>query len=166
MNMQIRLLTETDLDAVLDIQRQCYPPAWLEGHATFARKLALSPQSNWIALDDTGALGYFFTHPWAGNGLPALDEARLTLPDEAHAHFLHDLAVHPRARGRGVAARLVAQALAWGVAQGLAEARLVAVLGAERFWHGLGFTAQTERDARLAAYGADAIVMQRALSPP
>ncbi|WP_148715964.1 GNAT family N-acetyltransferase [Chitinolyticbacter meiyuanensis] len=164
--MQIRLLTEPDLDAVLDIQRQCYPPAWLEGRATFARKLALSPHSNWIAVDEHDVLGYFFTHPWAGDGLPALDAAELTLPARASCHFLHDLAVHPRSRGHGVAARLVAHALAWGVAQGLAEARLIAVLGAERFWHGLGFAPQAQRDARLAAYGADAVVMQRALSSP
>ncbi|TJZ67759.1 GNAT family N-acetyltransferase [Chitiniphilus eburneus] len=164
--MQLRLLQESDLDTVLAIQAQCYPHAWLESRAVFARKLALSPRSNWVAEDADGVLGYLFTHPWHGAHLPQLDTRLPALPSNADQHFLHDLAVHPRARGRGVAARLVLHALAWGMAEGLREARLIAVLGAERFWSGFGFAPLEQPQGQLAAYGEQARAMGRVLAPP
>ncbi|UXY13787.1 GNAT family N-acetyltransferase [Chitiniphilus purpureus] len=163
--MQLRVLTESDLDAVLAIQRECYPAAWQESRATFARKLALSPQSNWLAHEGDVALGYLFTHPWHDRTPPALDTGLPALPQGADRHFLHDLAIHPQARGRGIAARLVEHALAWGAAQGLREARLVAVLGAERFWQGLGFAPLRTIGAQPAAYGKAARIMGRPLVP-
>ncbi|GLS03277.1 hypothetical protein GCM10007860_04200 [Chitiniphilus shinanonensis] len=163
--MQLRLLQESDLDAVMAIQAQCYPEAWLESRAVFARKLTVSPESNWVAEDREGVVGYLFTHPWRGARLPELDTALQALPHDADQHFLHDLAVHPRGRGRGVAARLVLHALAWGVARGLREARLIAVLGADRFWHDFGFTPLAVAHDQLAGYGEQARAMGRVLAP-
>ncbi|GGP24324.1 GNAT family N-acetyltransferase [Silvimonas amylolytica] len=122
---------------------------------TFAARLRLSPGSSWVAEAGGQVLGYFFTHPWAGETPPPLGRALQQLPANQDTHFLHDLAVHPQARGRGVAPRLVEAALDWGRQRGLKFTRLVAVAGAAPFWRKWGF----KPVATAPAYGDDAALM-------
>lgn len=154
----MRNATVADLPHLTRIQAACYPDVFLESAATFARKLALSPDSHWLIERDGEALGYFLTHPWAGNTPPALDHAALALPDNADCHFLHDLALHPAARGQGLAPRLIEAALQWGQARGLKRTMLVAVQGSVPFWQRWGFA----RVGDASEYGDDAALMQRA----
>ncbi|MBM3115619.1 GNAT family N-acetyltransferase [Jeongeupia naejangsanensis] len=155
--LQLQTITPDTLDQVLDIQAVCYPAHYHEPRSVFARKLALSPDSHWLAWRDNEALGYFFTHPWRGLTPPPLATELAGLPPDPDCHFLHDLAIHPRARGSGVAQALIEHALAWGRQQQMTKALLVAVQGAAPFWARHGF-----RELGAApGYGDSAILMHR-----
>ncbi|KAF0814089.1 hypothetical protein IGB42_00986 [Andreprevotia sp. IGB-42] len=153
----IRALDHNDLDAVCAIQTACYPAGFHESRAVFARKLAVSPDSHWLAEHRGEPIGYFLTHPWAGDAPPDLDHELAGLPAAPDCHFLHDLALHPVARGKGLAPRLIEAALQWGAQQGYARTMLVAVQGSVPFWQRWGF----KPVAAAAAYGKDAALMQR-----
>jgi predicted N-acetyltransferase YhbS len=58
---------------------------------------------------------------------------------EPDCYFIHDVAVAPGFRGKGVAGRLVALALARAAGCHLATVALVAVPGAEGYWERAGF---------------------------
>ncbi|GHD59146.1 GNAT family N-acetyltransferase [Jeongeupia chitinilytica] len=156
-SLAIRTVTAETLDHVLDIQAACYPPAYLESREVFARKLALSHDSHWLAWHGDSAVGYFFTHPWRGRTPPALGTSLASLPADPDCHFLHDLAVHPQARGSGAAQALVDTALGWGNRRGLTDALLVAVQGAAPYWVRQGFHAI----GPAPAYGEHAVLMHR-----
>ena len=84
------------------------------------------------------------------------------LPTAADTLFIHDLALHPDARGHGLGPRLVQTVLGQGRRRGLRQARLVAVLGAARYWQRFGYQASRDNEAN-AAYGEGAVCMQRSL---
>ncbi|GGP19086.1 GNAT family N-acetyltransferase [Silvimonas iriomotensis] len=151
----VRPATLFDLPAIDLIQRLCYQPVFHEPVETFAARLRLSPGSSWVAEAGGQVLGYFFTHPWTGEAPPPLGKTLEHLPQHQDTHFLHDLAVHPHARGRGVAPRLIEAALHWGKQRGLKFTRLVAVAGAAPFWRKWGF----KPVAAAPAYGDDAALM-------
>jgi ribosomal protein S18 acetylase RimI-like enzyme len=91
--------------------------------------------------------------------------APFMLPDAPDTLYTHDLAVAPRALGRGLA-RLLAQALMTrGRAQGLRHAALVSVQDSRRFWEGLGYRLDATRPPcpALASYPDGALYMTRAL---
>ncbi len=117
----------------------------------------LSPDSHWLAKIDGEPVGYFFTHPWAGNTPPELDQEIAALPPKPDCHFLHDLSLIPSARGRGVAQALIQTALSWGEIQGYGRTLLVAVQGSVPFWQRWGFVSLSAAPA----YGPDAALMQR-----
>lgn len=153
--LHIRPIRHADLPAIDRIQRACYTPDLHEPVEAFAAKLQLSPDSSWLAEHENEVVGYFFTHPWAGDEPPPLGEPLQQLPEMADTHFLHDLAVHPRARGVGVAPRLIETALNWGRRRGLKRSRLVAISGAAPFWQRWGF----HPVAPAPGYGDSAAIM-------
>ncbi len=75
------------------------------------------------------------------------------------------MAIAPAGRGRRLGERLHALACAAARAQGLHHARLVAVQGADAFWHRLGYRPASDdtaqRRALCAIYGDDAQLMER-----
>ncbi|KZE30283.1 hypothetical protein AVW16_12705 [Crenobacter luteus] len=153
----------TDLDGVLAVQRRCYRPELIESRAALASRHRLAPDTCWVAARDGALLGYLFAHPWQGEAPPALDAPLAALPAMADTLFIHDLALHPDARGLGLGPRLVDAALAAGRARGLVRSRLVAVQGADAFWSRFGYRAARLAPAKLARYGDDAVGMARAL---
>ncbi|WP_432720298.1 GNAT family N-acetyltransferase [Jeongeupia wiesaeckerbachi] len=155
--LQLQPVTTDTLDHVLDVQAACYPASYHEPRAVFARKLALSPDSHWLAWQGGEALGYFFTHPWRGLTPPPLATELAALPSPADCHFLHDLAIHPGARGIGIAQALVEHAFAWGQRQQLKGALLVAVQGSLPFWSRHGF----RKLGPASGYGENAMLMHR-----
>lgn len=158
-------MLETDLPAVLAVQRLAYGDGYQESAAVLGAKLRLAPAACWVADDGEGALGYVFSHPW-GAMPPPLHTALSDVPADACAMFLHDLAVVPAGRGGGIAARLFDRVRARAVASGLERISLVALGDARAFWARRGFVSARGRagDARLpAGYGAGAEFMELAL---
>lgn len=153
--LTVRPVVPADLPAIDRIQRLCYQPHFHEPLATFAARLALSPESSWLAESGGKVLGYFFTHPWRGDSPPPLGQSLHQLPPRPDTHFLHDLAVDPQARGRGIAPLLIQAALTWGRQRGFKQTRLVAVAGAAPFWRKWGFRAVSAAPQ----YGEDAALM-------
>lgn len=158
-HFQIRPLKSEDTQSILNIQTACYPAELIESADTLLAKHHLSPQSCWLAEQNHQAVGYLFTHPWHDTGLPALNVPLTALPANPDTFFLHDLAIHPAARGRGVAQALVNHAMQWAKSQYYRRAILVAVQGSRPFWEHYGFSAhpdhQIDQD-KLKDYGQNA----------
>ncbi|WP_220272003.1 GNAT family N-acetyltransferase [Crenobacter cavernae] len=159
----LRTMQEADLEAVLAVQRHCYRPELIESRHALASRRRLAPDTCWVAERADTLLGYLFAHPWAGEKPPALDTPLAGLPAGADTLFIHDLALHPDARGHGVGPKLVDEALRVARARGLVYSRLVAVQGADAFWARFGYRAYRLPTSKLACYGDDALGMQRAL---
>lgn len=136
-----------DLAEVDAIGTLCHPDL-PEPPAVFAERLALFPAGCFVT---TG--GYAIAHPWAG-APPPLAALLGALPPAPDHLFLHDVALRPEARGRGLLPALLARLDALG----FAETRLVAVRGTSALWARHGFAAL--RPAK-PEYGPGAMEMRR-----
>lgn len=154
-----------DLHAVLDIQALCYGDGLPETAGSLMAKHAASPDSCFVAEQDGRVQAYLFSLPWRLGSLPAHDASSCVLPEAPDCFYLHDLAVHPDARGGGAAAGLVARFLACAATRG--QACLVAVQDSSAWWARHGFVTVDDpalRPAGLASYGEAARYMRRLLS--
>ncbi len=149
---------------------QCYASTLIESTDALASRLALSPETCWVAaLPESRLAAYLFTHAWPEAPLPPLDGvlARDWPPATPLTWFIHDMAVAPAGQGAGLAARLYAAAEHSARALGLTSSRLIAVQSAAAWWRGIGYAPltairrRTRIAQKLAAYGADAILMER-----
>jgi predicted N-acetyltransferase YhbS len=137
--MAIRPLSRDDLPTVLAVQRRCYRADVVEPLEAFERRLALFA-AGCLGAEDAGALGgYVFGHPWTLGRIVPLGVALRSLPRQRDCFYIHDLAVLPEWRGRGVAARLVGAVVELAGNLGFERAALVAVQGSEPFWRRHGF---------------------------
>jgi len=156
-----------DLDGVVAVARVSFPDHF-EAPACFAERFALFPQGCYVLADgDEAVKGYLIAYPWPRGAIPPLDSLLGRVPAEREAFYLHDLALHPAARGQGHAAPIVARLADDLRALGGREIALVSVNGSVAFWRGLGFE-PVETDATIArklkSYGDGARYMVRALS--
>ncbi len=157
-----RDMTSADLDAVLDAAAVIHP-GYPEDRSVFAERLELWPRGCRV-LDDGGRLaGYAVTHPWRYGDPPKLDTLLGALPEVADTYYFHDIALLPRARGRG-ASRVVVAGLA-GLAErlGLATVSLVAVNASRPIWEAQGFAVAADAVPDLGSYGGEAWFMVRRL---
>jgi ribosomal protein S18 acetylase RimI-like enzyme len=165
----IRPMREPDLHAVLAVQAACYPPAMQEPAAVVLARLRTAPHTVLVACDAAGPCAYVFAYPSRLGAVTPLGAGFAPAP-AADTLYIHDLAVAPRALGRGLARRLVASLSERAPAPGLPYAALVAVQDSRRFWEGLGFTAQDageEGTRALVTYPEGALYMaRRAARPP
>jgi GNAT superfamily N-acetyltransferase len=161
-------MLDADLQAVLAVQAACYPPAMQEAAGVVLARLRAAPGTTLVACDSEGAgegiCAYVFAYPSLRGKVTSLG-AEFALPDAPDTLYVHDLAVAPRALGRGLA-RLLAQAvMERGREQGLSHSALVSVQDSRRFWEGLGYRADAARPhcPALASYPDGALYMTRAL---
>ena len=90
-----------DLDAVVEIARLSFPDH-PEDRACFENRLALYPHGCFVlAPGDGKARGYLIAYPWTADAAPPLNSCFSDLPGDAALIYLHDLAIHPEARGGG-----------------------------------------------------------------
>ncbi len=162
---QLRAMGPGDLGAVLAVQAACYPPSMQEPAAVVLARMRSAPDSCVVAVDGQGICAYLFAYPSRIGAVTPLDAPFAPAPD-ADTLYLHDLAVAPRAHGRGLARRLVAQVLEHGRARGLAASSLVSVQDTAAFWSALGYRetepACPEARAALSGYPGGARYMVRA----
>lgn len=150
-----------DLDAVLAVQAACYPPALQEAADVVLARLQASPSTVLVAVDGGGVCAYLFAYPSLRSNVTPVGGA-FVVPLGADTLYLHDLAVAPRAAGRGLARRLAMRMLEQG--GGLGWSALVAVQDSWRFWESLGYAADEGADAAaLATYPDGALYMTRKL---
>ena len=160
-----RAMTAADLDAVAAIAVLGFPDHF-EGRDCFANRLALNPAGCFVLADGQGEpRGYLVAYPWRADAAPTLNTLIEAIPDDATVMYLHDLALHPDARGGGHTGVVVEQLAAAAKAAGWPAVALVAVNDATAFWARHGFTVRQtpEMAAKLASYGADARYMVRPL---
>lgn len=126
----------------------------------FAERLALCPEGC-LALGDLD--GYIISHPWTLGRPPALDTLLGALPAAPDTWYIHDLALHERARGTGAAQAIVAHLAALAHARHLRTMSLIAVGRSPGFWMRQGFTPAPLPSGKLASYGEGAAHMARSL---
>ncbi|AXV83727.1 GNAT family N-acetyltransferase [Ralstonia solanacearum] len=166
-DVTLRPVADADLPGVLAVQQACYGDALLEPPEALASRWARSPALCLVATRGARVVGYLLSHAWHAWAPPKL---HVPLPpdtptDANRLWFVHDMAIAPDGRGLRLGERLYAMACATARAQGLRRSRLVAVQGADAFWHRLGYrpaSANTaQQQALRAVYGNDAQLMER-----
>ncbi len=160
-----RLMTEGDLDAVADIALIGFPDHF-EDRDCFANRLALWPRGCFVLADATDRpLGYLVAYPWRADQAPALNTLIAAIPDDATVMYLHDLCLHPDARGQGSTGEIIERLAGQARGQGWPALALVAVNDATGFWarHGFAVRESPAIAAKLAGYGSDARYMIRPL---
>jgi len=138
----VRALTQSDLREVMKVQRSAYIDALVEPKASFSCKLRLPGSVALGAFEGGGMSAYLFCHPWSLGETAPLNACDLVLPGSPSCMYFHDLAVRPECRGRGLADRLVSEALSIAEARGLHACALVAVQSSRPFWERHGFRSQ------------------------
>lgn len=163
----LRGLLAADLPALMALQAQAYGAAYVEPAAVMAQRLAITPQTVWGLFDAPGAMWAYLLAYRSEPGTVAPLHQAFDPATRPTALYLHDLAVHPQAKGQGLGPRLVAAALALVRAEGLGGLGLVAVQGSQPFWQRQGFQVvrpDVDSQAALAGYGDEAAYLWRALS--
>ena len=141
-DFSLRPLRVDDLCAVLRLQADCYGPDYVEPDEAFASKLreTAALQTCWGAFDASGALrAYAISLPVCADTMPGLHASDYRRPSRPTLLYLHDVAVGPQGRGRGLAQALLARIEQRAHALGLARMGLIAVQDSAPFWQRLGF---------------------------
>ena len=140
-------MTASDLDKVLDIERASFPTPWTR--AAFCYEIEQNKVARCTAMRARGGVvGY------------------LCFWEIGHEIHITNLAVHPVWRRRGVARRLLAAALAEGVARGVILAFLEVRPSNTRalaLYESLGFQVIGRRNGYYFDTGEDALVMEARL---
>ena len=160
-----RAMTEADLDTVAAIAVLGFPDHF-EGRDCFANRLALNPSGCFVLASERGEpKGYMIAYPWRADDAPALNTLIAAIPDDAAVMYLHDLALHPDARGGGYTGTVVEQLAEAARTAGWPAGALVAVNEACPFWVRQGFEVHNPPGMaeKLAGYGSDARYMVRTL---
>jgi ribosomal protein S18 acetylase RimI-like enzyme len=127
-----------EIGSVLDIQRICYGEGYLEDSQTFSRMIDVYPQGC-LGVSVGGVLvGYVFFHPFHDNAVKPLDLS-LVLDGTEDCMYLHDIAVHHRYRGMGLARMLMERVDRETRRDGFKAQCLVAVQNSQEFWEKYGF---------------------------
>lgn len=158
----IRAMRVEDLSTVLEIQSSCYDEAKLVSRESFLAKLEASPATCFVAAIADVPVGYLVAVPAEAGSPPPLNDQTFAAPRAANALYLHDLAVHPKARGSGAAAALVAAYF-----QALKQSQalfgcLTAVNQSCAYWERHGFRPASITDlgaGHMATYGEGAQYM-------
>ncbi|MBE9610217.1 GNAT family N-acetyltransferase [Chitinilyticum piscinae] len=161
--MTIAVIGKADWTEVHAVQLQAYPVELHESVVVLADKQRLGPDSCWCWREQGGVLGYLLAHPWAGDAPPAWGLGGQQFTGEPDQLFLHDMAILPAQRGKGIAAALLGQASRWALLQGIGHLRLVAVMGAHSYWERQGFAEVRGAPPLPAYYGEEAVLMGKAV---
>lgn len=157
--MTVRPLHDDDLAQVDAVQRAAYVAALHEDINLFRRILRAGGDFCFVH-DDAGAIrAYVLAYP--------TDASRVEFAsgplekDGGDALYIHDLCVHPDARGRGIANDLLACVRRAAIDRGVAAMIGVAVQNSDGFWRRQGFAIGRDYQYR----GEQGRVMTHALSP-
>lgn len=156
-----RPMDAEDLPAVMALSERMHP-TFHEGEAMFMDRLGLFPEGSLVLDRADGALAaYAIAYPVRRFAPPPLDTVLGTLPADADALYIHDVAVAPEWRGHGLAEPAIRRLLT--LAEPFGAAVLVSVYGTWPFWARFGF-ARVDDPAlapKLAGYGEGAVFMLR-----
>jgi GNAT superfamily N-acetyltransferase len=137
-HVTIHRITSDEVVNVLEIQRDCYGEGYLEGCRTFTRMIAAYPQGCLGVSVDGILAAYVFFHPYHENLVKPLDHA-LELNGTEDCMYLHDIAVHPRHRGKGITRMLMERVDQETRRGGFDVQCLVTVQNSHEFWGKHGF---------------------------
>lgn len=161
---ELRPVREADLDAVMQVQAQCYPPSMQEPRAIVLSRIRAAGDTSFVACGGGALHAYVFAYPSTLGRVTRLD-SEFAVSESPDTLYVHDLAVSPPALGKGLAKALVAQLFEAARGKGLAHSALVSVQDSDHFWTALGYGPADPRDAAaraaLASYPGRAAYMAR-----
>ena len=138
MDIAVRPLAVSDIPAVCEIQAGAYKDSsFHEPPETFAAYLRAFAAGSVAAVANDSLVGYGVGRP-SLKGVPLpLDITELQLPTTPTCFHLHDIAV--KVKGVGVGRRLLRQLVEVAAEEQLEFLDLIAVEGADTYWHQFGF---------------------------
>lgn len=156
-----RNLTAGDIEGLMCVASEVHP-GLPESAPVFAERVKLYPAGCLVLEEDGQVCGYAISHPIRHCQPPALDSFLGKIAADADQYYIHDVAILPRLRGRGLAASCIGQLLV--VAKRYLTTSLVSVYGTESFWARFGFVpvlVDEDLQVKLRDYGADAVYLLR-----
>jgi ribosomal protein S18 acetylase RimI-like enzyme len=164
--LTLRNASTADIAHMLDVQHLCYGDEFHEDAAAFAGKVAVTPETCWIAMRGDEALAYLVTLPVTRATLPALNASSFARAAMPQLLYVHDLAVAPSGRALGLGRQLMQQALAAATRLAIPQLGLVAVQESVTYWRRYGFAAMENRSLpaalleKLRTFGENARYME------
>ena len=161
MEIKVQPLHQRNIDDILRIQRAAYAENYLEDAESFIAKIAASPTTSFGAWRNMEMLAYLIAVPLADDDGFDLNTSHIPAADieTATVMYIHDVAVHPDARGSGVANHLLNRLADHVSGSSISEWQLVSVQGSQDFWAKQGFVASGHQVPN--GYGPEAVLMLR-----
>lgn len=103
----------------------------------FQERMTLSPGS-YVLIQDR-IVGYLISHPYRKQTYPPLNTLIHAIPADPDTWYIHDLAILPEYRGKGMVRPILAEVKALAFSQNIHELSLVSIYGKEVFWTKMGF---------------------------
>jgi ornithine decarboxylase len=162
---RVRAITETDWDAITEIEHATYAPLGLsEGRATLRAWAAESPDTCFVLELDQSVAGYLLALPFPTGHAPNLGRPERVDTDAAFSGnlHLHDLALAAHMRGRGLSTQLLHRLETIAAARAFEHICLVSVGDTRQFWAAAGYRERPEVPIP-ASYGPHAVYMSKPL---
>ncbi|MDP8262417.1 MAG: GNAT family N-acetyltransferase [Candidatus Ancaeobacter aquaticus] len=134
MDIKIKQIQDNDLDDVLDMQKQSFLKEYQEERDTYKRKLDYYPEGNKLLTYDGQNAGYIISHPSCENHVHELNKQEMSSTGEENCMYLHDLAIHPEYRNKGLTHVLMEYFHSLTHKEGYKTQALVAVQNSKSFW--------------------------------
>lgn len=162
--MNIFPATDHDLNAILAIQDLCYHEIEPESAESMISKIHISPETCFVAKDSQDDIkGYLLSIPATLGNPPQLHSETQVIDQHADCLYLHDLAIHPKARGMGVGKLLFQHFAKIAYQKQFQHASLISIQNSVSFWKKYGFSPITPDKAlqeKLKTYGDNATYME------
>ena len=136
-------------------------PGLRERPEVFAEKIRLFPEGCKKLVIDGRIFGYGIAHPWELYEIPKLDAFLEILPLSPGCLYIHDVAVHPSARGMSALKFFFKATEATAISKGIRKLACVSVYETNELWSRFGFKvfANDEISGKLKSYGDTAKYM-------
>lgn len=151
---------------MMTLQTVCFPELAPESESSLKAKLLASPSTCFVAESGHRLMGYLITHPWTSKLPPEHNASKCDVPANADCLYVHDLSVHPDARGTGASKALLDHFFQRCEEYPFNLSALIAVQNSKGFWRKHGFEIEEPNDdikKKLASYGTDAHYMMRSI---
>lgn len=151
-----------DVNAIADVVHLEFP----EDEAVFAERLRLYPAGCFVLKSNSDIVGYIISHPWIFGDPPELNFLLKNLPVRSTTYYLHDIALLPKARGKGITTAIIERLSEHARSHGFTNLSLVAVNNSSNYWghHRFAVVHDLKLQAKLDSYESTARYMSRQLS--
>lgn len=135
-----------------------------ESDHVYAERVKLFPEGCLALMDDESdeLYGYAISHPIRRRQPPALNSFLGEIACDADQYYIHDIAILPKVRGRGLAQECIIKLFA--IAKRYPTTSVISVYGTGSFWGRFGFVLEEIDDVlekKLLGYGDDARYLER-----
>lgn len=142
MPFEIQILTKSDIDLILDLQKETYSSDLLENSECFLNKIKIFPAGCFGAFLSKKLIGYIFFHPWKIDVQVPLNNNEYFLPENTDCIYIHDIAIDAKHRNQKIGYSLFDEAIKYGNSHNFKNYALTAVQKSETYWERWGYMKQ------------------------